>query len=479
MTAAALAGQPIVRTRRPFASQIAPFLLADAVSVFTAAASVVLVRYWLGGAFELAFYFRMSGLVFVFLIAYAIFGLYPTVALHPVAELQGVFRGTTLTVLLLGTLTFFQRDAEAYSRAILLASWVLIIAAVCLGRILVRRYLSGCEWWGEPAVILGAGAAGQAVVENLRARPSTGLRVVAVLDDDPRRLEPLRFSAPVIAPLSAAATLAAEYGIRCAIVAMPDLPGGQLAEIVERHASRFHHVYIIPDLAGISSLGVDTRELGGMLGVRVSHRLLHRTPQLIKRTMDVIASGALLALLAPIFGIVCLLIRAGSRGRAFYGHRRLGAGGRPFTAWKFRTMVEDSGAVLERALSESPELTGEWQRDRKLRHDPRVTWMGRILRRTSMDELPQLWNVLRGDMSLVGPRPIVEAEVPRYGAQYALYRKVRPGLSGLWQISGRNNLPYHERVRLDEYYVRNWSVWLDLYILSRTVKAVLTGEGAY
>ena len=458
--------------------RVVPFVATDACAVFTAAAFAVVVRYLLGGTYTLSFYLRTAPVILLFLISYATFGLYSTIALHPVAELQGVFRGTSLAILLLGAITFFQRDAEAYSRAILLASWILIIAAVSTGRILLRRSLARCEWWGEPAVILGAGPAGRAVLESLRQHPgASGLRPVAILDDDPARLESL--DAPVTAPLDAASLLAARFGIRCAIVAMPDLPGRLLADILEQHAARFHHVYIIPDLAGVSSLGVDARELGGMLGVRVSHRLLQRAPRLAKRAIDILAAGALIVFLGPLFALLCLLIRATSRGPVLFGHRRLGAGGQAFTAWKFRTMRHNAGPLLERALAEDPVLFEEWRRDQKLRRDPRVTWIGRILRHTSIDELPQLWNVLRGDMSLVGPRPIIEAEVARYGARYALYQKVRPGLSGLWQVSGRNNLSYEERVRLDEYYVRNWSIWLDLYILTRTVKVVLTADGAY
>jgi Undecaprenyl-phosphate galactose phosphotransferase WbaP len=169
----------------------------------------------------------------------------------------------------------------------------------------------------------------------------------------------------------------------------------------------------------------------------------------------------------------------GSSGRVFYGQPRIGRHGVGFVAWKFRSMVTDADARLEQYLIAHPELRTEWERDHKLRDDPRITWIGRFLRRTSLDELPQLWNILRGEMSLVGPRPIVQAEVVKYGDHIALYHKVRPGLSGLWQVSGRNNTTYDERVRLDCYYVRNWSVWLDLVILSRTVRVVALGEGAY
>ena len=135
--------------------------------------------------------------------------------------------------------------------------------------------------------------------------------------------------------------------------------------------------------------------------------------------------------------------------------------------------------MLERYFEANPELRSQWAQDQKLRYDPRITRIGRFLRRTSLDELPQLWNVLRGDMSLVGPRPIVEEEIARYADKYSLYTKVLPGMTGLWQVSGRNNVTYEERVNLDAYYVRNWSVWLDVYILIRTIWVVVIGDGAY
>jgi Undecaprenyl-phosphate galactose phosphotransferase WbaP len=199
----------------------------------------------------------------------------------------------------------------------------------------------------------------------------------------------------------------------------------------------------------------------------------------VKRSLDLAAAVLGGIVLLPFFVLIPAAIRLTTRGPVFYRHARVGRDGRPFAAWKFRTMAPNADDVLRRHLERNPGLQAEWERDRKLRQDPRVTGIGRILRRTSMDELPQIWNVIRGDMSFVGPRPIVEAEIGRYGQKYSLYKKVRPGLTGLWQVSGRNNTTYTERVQFDEYYVRNWSVWLDLHILGETVKVVLTGDGAY
>jgi Undecaprenyl-phosphate galactose phosphotransferase WbaP len=479
MTTAAWALQTFPRTRRSSAIHVAALLATDALAIFLAGATAVLTRWALGAQFDLLFYFRMSAVVGIFLLTYATVGLYPAIVVHPVTELQGIVRATTLTVLLLATLSFFQRDVEAYSRAVLLGAWFLIIVFVRLGRALTRACLARTEWWGELAVVIGAGRAGRDVAATLRNNPGAGLRILAILDDDADRLELAHGAAPMTAPLTAAISLAEDYRVRYAIVAMPDARGNELAQIVERYASRFHHVLIIPDLSGISSLSVDARDLGGVLGVRVSHRLLHRTPQVVKRSLDLFAAVLGGVVLLPFFALMSAVIRLTTPGPAFFAHERIGRGGRRFVAWKFRTMVVDGDEVLRRHLQSNAGLMEEWIRDQKLKADPRVTAIGRLLRRTSLDELPQIWNVIRGDMSFVGPRPIVQSEIERYGLKYSLYQKVRPGLTGLWQVSGRNNTTYAERVRFDEYYVRNWSVWLDLHILGETVKVVLTGDGAY
>jgi Undecaprenyl-phosphate galactose phosphotransferase WbaP len=173
------------------------------------------------------------------------------------------------------------------------------------------------------------------------------------------------------------------------------------------------------------------------------------------------------------------VIKLTSPGPVLFGHQRYGRDGQVFRAWKFRSMVQNANHILDEYLSNNPEAMREWLADHKLRNDPRVTPIGSLLRRFSLDELPQLFNVLLGHMSLVGPRPIVENEIERYADGYDLYRRVPPGITGLWQVSGRNNTTYQERVAFDRYYVRNWSVWLDLYILARTFRVVLQAEGAY
>jgi Undecaprenyl-phosphate galactose phosphotransferase WbaP len=226
------------------------------------------------------------------------------------------------------------------------------------------------------------------------------------------------------------------------------------------------------------------RDCGGQAGIEIRDELLMPSRQLFKRVFDVCAVLAGGLLISPLLVAIALAVKLGSPGPVFYGQKRVGFAGTELTIWKFRTMRVNADAVLREYLDNDPELRMEWERTHKLQTDPRITRVGRFLRATSLDELPQLWNILRGEMSLVGPRPIVDDAnydreyVADYPEAYQLYLRVRPGITGLWQVAGRQHRSYYLRPQLDAYYVRNWSVWLDIFLLVRTVKTVLRREGA-
>ncbi|MEM9976874.1 MAG: undecaprenyl-phosphate galactose phosphotransferase WbaP, partial [Cyanobacteria bacterium P01_D01_bin.2] len=300
----------------------------------------------------------------------------------------------------------------------------------------------------------------------------------AVLDDDVTKHGSLE-GVPVIGNLAQAPVLANRDQIPYAIMAMPGVHRDRLLYVAQRYGRAFPHLLIIPDLFGMASLWVAARDLGGVLGLESRQQLLLPGPKLAKSLLDNCLTLLVGIVCLPLIALIALTIRLDSPGPIFYAQVRIGRRGRPFKAWKFRTMVPNADKVLKEYLHRQPELRTHWDQDHKLKYDPRITRVGRWLRRTSLDEMPQLWNVLRGEMSLVGPRPIVHDEVRRYADKFELYTQVLPGLTGLWQVSGRNNITYEERVNLDAYYVRNWSVWLDLYILIRTVWVVLMGDGAY
>ncbi len=213
--------------------------------------------------------------------------------------------------------------------------------------------------------------------------------------------------------------------------------------------------------------------------VGCSAGLLHPSAARLKRVLDIVLAVLLLPLAVPLGLVIALAIVLDTRGPVFFRHTRVGRNNRRFKMWKFRSMVHRPDVVLEQYLSHHPELRTEWGLTHKLKADPRITGVGRLLRRSSLDELPQLWNVLCGDMSMIGPRPIVEEEIAKYGDAFYLYTQVTPGLTGLWQVSGRNDTHYHERIELDSRYIREWTLGMDLLVLRKTVRVVLLGHGAY
>jgi Undecaprenyl-phosphate galactose phosphotransferase WbaP len=343
----------------------------------------------------------------------------------------------------------------------------------------LKSLLPGFGLKGAPAVMVGVNEDAARVLESLAKLAFPTVEVVAAFSGPAETATGLVGKLPVVGSVDELDGWAEKHGVNVAIVVQPQLAEPQLVDLIDLLSASFRRVLVIPNLRGISTAETDVRDIEGVLALEVRRNLLARRSKYAKSILD-LCLGIVVGLAAvPISALIALALRFERQGSVFYGHERVGKRGRAFTAWKFRTMVKDADEVLKRAISSDPALKVEWEQNHKLRSDPRLTSVGRVLRRLSLDELPQLWNVLRLEMSLVGPRPIVREEIHKYGQAFDLYAQVRPGLTGLWQVSGRSNLTYEERVRLDAYYVRNWSVWLDLVILIRTAVAVLTGKGAY
>lgn len=465
-------------TARPTLSRLL-LLVGDLLALIAAIAIAVVLRWWFGGQYDPAFYLRLWTVPPLFTFLWASAGLYALLPPSPSDEMKRLVQATTLGFVVLGAITFVFRHAEQFSRGAFFIAWILALLLVPLTRVLVRAWFSRRSWWGSPVLVMGAGSTGAIVIRSLLRNPGLGLRPVAVVDDDPAKTGSACEGVPVLGLVDDAPRHAEAVGARCAILAMPGAPKERLLQLWRDLGPQFPHLVVVPGLYGFASLWVQAKDIGGVLGLEVQQSLLMAGPRLVKRILDLVLVGIAAPFVGLVMLVLALLVKLNSRGPVFYGQRRLGQGGREFTAWKFRTMRRDADAVLKDCLERDPALKAEWERDHKLRHDPRVTGIGRLLRKTSLDELPQLFNVLVGEMSLVGPRPITTAEIPKYGDHFALYTRVTPGITGLWQISGRNNTTYGERVSFDAYYVRNWSPWLDLYILARTVKTVLLGEGAY
>ncbi len=437
----------------------------------------VIGRHIVTPTYKLDSYQDLLPLIFMMIGGFWVQGLYPGALLHPVEEMRRIFLATTAVFLVMACTTFLWRTAEAYSRSVFLLTWAVGPPLVLLTRQVLRITLARYSWWGVAALMLGSGDSAQRVLRTLKSR-TRGVRIIGVLSDEGNTAWPPELP-PILGPLNLAPELARSGVANYVIVAMPRQSHKQLRYAIQDFCYGFNHVLLVPDMPGLCSLGVSARDLSGEVALELPQRLFHRSSFIAKRLLDLLLSLTATALLLPILAILASAVYLTSRGGVLYKHERYGKNGKTFSALKFRTMVPNADRVLEDYLARHPEQQFEWKKDHKLKKDPRITPVGRWMRRFSLDELPQLLNVLAGQMSLVGPRPIVKEEIAKYARGYGLYMRVLPGITGLWQVSGRNNTTYAERVAFDEFYVNNWSVWLDIYVLIRTVKVVITAEGAY
>lgn len=457
---------------------IAATLIADTLSLITAGTLAVWMKYTFDAELDPSLYVQMLPAIVVFFTLFSVMGLYPGFLLSPPDELKRLSQAATLGFLLVIMGAFLSKQGHLFSRAVFVMAWIFAIFFLPIMRSVARRIACALGVWGYPAVVFGAGVTGSIVIKTFLKNPRLGLRPVALLDDDPTKIGTEIDGIPVIGPLHHDLDRFIEVPRSFAILAMPGVDRIRLKTIMEDYTSRFGRVILVPDLFGVTSLWVSAFDFGGILGLDIRQKLLDKKRQATKRIMELIIIVLGLPFAIPLLGIIAVLIKIDSPGPIFFRHDRIGFGGKDITIWKFRTMTPDADQKLQECLDEDPQLFEEWCARQKLSHDPRTTKFGRFLRTTSLDELPQLFNVIRGDLSLVGPRPIVWDEVDKYRDGFELYKRVKPGLTGLWQISGRSTTSYELRISLDGYYVRNWSVWFDIYILAKTPLEVLKQSGA-
>ncbi|KON82215.2 undecaprenyl-phosphate galactose phosphotransferase WbaP [Azoarcus sp. PA01] len=372
-----------------------------------------------------------------------------------------------------------------FSRLWLVTSWAMILVLVPLFRYLVKRWMLARPAFQRPYLIIGSCEQAGEVVAAFESERLMGMRPVAVvspsLPDCQQRNCPVHGAVlPVIHLDAAVENFLKAPGAYQVVIAL-----GRQDELLKRLIQRLtlvrDDVFLIPPLAGLPLYGMELSHFFSheVLLLRARNNLNRRGTRAVKRVFDIVGASLLMILLAPLLIAIPIFIKRENDGPAMFSQPRVGRGGRDFRFLKYRSMVVDADRVLEKWQVAHPEL---WQRYRannfKLVDDPRVTRVGAWIRRTSIDELPQLWNVVRGDMSLVGPRPLLPRELAEYGESIELYANVRPGITGLWQISGRSATTFDQRIALDRWYIRNWSLWSDLVILIRTVRVVLRSEGA-
>lgn len=408
-------------------------------------------------------------------VVFAATGLYDINQKLFVDEAYYVGRGVTLAAVLSMAVTFATRR-YVYSRLILVLAWGLSMVVVSGLRGLVRWLLSQLAWFRMKIVVLGANETGRLFARQLGRSRIRASEIIAFLGD----AEPIPVSSlegiPVLGSITDARLRQLRKQADEVVVALPSAPRDRLLELLEQcEAAGFPEIKVIPDFHGIATVRASLTDIGGVVLVRLRANVLVGVSRIMKRAMDIIGAGFVLVLASPVMLAAAVAIRLDSPGPVFFAQRRAGEHGKEFTMLKFRSMYQDAEARLHDLLAQN-EKSGPMF---KIRDDPRITRVGKILRITSIDELPQLFNVLLGDMSLVGPRPPLPREVAEYSEKHLRRLEAKPGITGLWQVSGRSDLEFEEMVDLDLFYIRNWTLWLDIKILLRTVPVVLFGDGAY
>jgi exopolysaccharide biosynthesis polyprenyl glycosylphosphotransferase len=372
----------------------------------------------------------------------------------------------------------FVMQPRGYSRLLLVEAGLIAILLLAMSRAVQNAIIGRLHTQGigvKRVIIVGAGEIGRTVMRTVVARPELGYHIIGFVDDNPEKGKNDIGRFKGMGATSNLPQLISEKEVDEVIVTLPWMYHRKIMNIVHTCERQNVEAYIVPDLFQMSLSRVDVDDLGGVPLVGVREVGFGRKTRLLKRAIDIIGSIAGLTLGAPVLGLIALAIRLDSPGPIFFRQTRVGANGDIFRIYKFRSMYEGADKMMDE-LQEMNEADGPIF---KIKDDPRVTRVGKILRRTSLDELPQLLNVVRGEMSLVGPRPPLPAEVSRYMEWHKKRLEVRPGMTGLWQVSGRSLLNFDDMVLLDIYYIENWSLWLDIKILLRTIPEVLFGNGAY
>lgn len=390
---------------------------------------------------------------------FAFLGLYPGYGLTGVKELERVSKAVLLLLLMTASVFYLNKPFQRFPRSVLVLALVMAWWGMPVARSLFRNVFSRFAWYGVPVMIFGplpwAREVGKAIA-NSRYLGWRVTRYVSLED-----MEGLIARYP--------------FGGRVAVLALPRaVDPGPYARVLAQH---FQRVIVIHDFSYFGSLWVETRDVGGRLGLEFQYHLLRPWSIALKRGLDLIGALGLLVLLGPFMLLIAFWIKLDSPGPVFFRQKRLGKGFHEFNVLKFRTMVVDAEQRLREILVQDPIARKEYEKFHKLENDPRITRSGRWLRKFSLDELPQLFNVLRGEMSLVGPRAYMPSELEDMGAYADIILRVHPGMTGWWQIHGRHRTTFQQRLQMDEYYISNWSLWVDVFVLLKTVRVVLNGEG--
>lgn len=464
--------------------------LAAAVVGYRVLGSFVRAYFWSGcpwGGYDVFEYARFLPVAVAFVCINAALNLYhgnwmyPSAPLGPVEEFRRLCISSLLTYAgLIAYIAFaYQSTDSRISRAACVYACVITAAVAQSFRNWVRFALKRLDVGQIPVVLAGDGQAAKRIVATLKGDSYSGIRIVgyfAGTDRNDGGSRPfLDCGIPCLGTLHDVVRESRKRNVKILFACQDDrLFRAQMDEF----AAWFTYIDYLPAARSFPIFGARAVSFDGLGGLEMVNQGRMRMTRFNKRVMDGLFALLAFFVFLPVFVVVPVVAKLTSRGPVFYRHRRLGRDGRFIHILKFRTMYVDADERLRKILEDDPKAAEEWAKSFKLKNDPRVTPLGRFLRKTSLDEMPQLFNVLAGEMALVGPRPIVEEEKSYYGERYALLASVKPGMTGLWQVSGRSETDYARRVALDAQYILNWSPWMDIWILFRTVVAVLTMRGS-
>jgi undecaprenyl-phosphate galactose phosphotransferase len=395
-------------------------------------------------------------------------------------EIRALWKVNTICFLAIMILVFLARKEFYFSRAIIILAWGISLLLFPVFRYFTKFFLLRLGLWQKNVLILGDGETTRLVIEGIARNRIMGYQPLGILKEEDEGQEEAIAGIPVLGGIGQLEKWCQKLEVHDIIIALSNPAREKVIELLKKGEDLAETIRIIPPTLDLITVGVEVDNLGTTLAISLKRNLDKKGNLLLKTIFEYLICLLLIILTAPLMLFVALAIRLDSPGPIFFNQIRLGKGGRPFRLLKFRTMYLDADNILKAYLAAYPEIKKEWEKYKKIRgYDPRVTRVGKILRRLSLDELPQLINVLKGEMNLVGPRPYLREEIEGHGAFFKTILKFKPGLTGLWQISGRAELPLEKRLILDEYYLRNWSLWLDFMIMVRTLKAIITGQGAY
>lgn len=459
---------------RGYASQsLRTALPLVAIDVAVTSASLVLVAY-LSAVFHASeinpgTWLHLPALLFVQVGLIGLHQLYPGAGVSPVDELRGLMRSTMIAFLCLSAmnLTFGQLGRIEFITFAIAAG--IIAIALPLARQVGRELLSRTGWWGIRAVLVGSSKECESICDRIHSKRTSGFVLVGYVSDD--SVDNVNRSEQYLGHIDDAFAIACRKNAPVATMA----PG-------QTQATANRLMFQFPSMVWVDGDDVAYESSDALAAYkrRSNTPFLQFIPRASKRMLDLALVVPGLLILSPIFAFIAIAIKLRSPGPVFYGPIRIGQHGQTYRCWKFRSMVIDADKVLQEKLNNDPAAKAEWDRDLKLKNDPRIIpGIGNFIRRWSLDELPQLWNVLVGQMSLIGPRPIANYEIVRYQKHFYEYTHMLPGITGLWQVSGRNDTTYETRVFLVHHYAANWSMWLDAWILVKTPIIVLTRRGAY